>query len=96
MTDIKEHTEGFVDNWARLQGVIAMLALPEVRCRDGVFRRRAVEIEVLPDQWREITECTITAESVKFAIGDGAWRREYLFDRGAVPRWRVVEPKDTP
>lgn len=74
---------------ARLHGVMAMLALPEVRCDDGTFRRREVDIEIAPGKWQRVDGVSVEAERVVFFFGVNGHRQQWVFVKGErVPRWR--------
>ncbi len=73
------------EGWARIQGMMAQLALPAVRGFDGVFR--PVEIEIDVDGWRRVDSIYIEAETVTFALKDAP--HDWVFRRSeGVPRWR--------
>jgi hypothetical protein len=76
------------ESWARLMGVMSMLALPPVRC-GGVERRRIVEIELSPGVWQCVDGVSITSDSITFFSMNGV-RHEWKFTTGEpTPRWRV-------
>lgn len=71
---------------ARLRGICSALALPEVRCPDGSWRKRCVEVEIGPDRWHRVDAICIDADGV--ALLDGA--TSFWFpNREGLPRWRV-------
>ncbi len=88
---------------ARLRGVVAMLALPELRCSDGSTRRRHVEIELGLDQWVQVTHVHVDHDGATFSCegpaDDGRaegtlrqWRFPVALALGDiiwVPCWRV-------
>lgn len=78
------------ESWARLQGVMAMLALPPVRARDGRERRRVVEIEIAPDQWAVVDGISIESGRLTFYRGTNGHRSEFRFSSAEPsPRWRI-------
>ncbi len=80
--DTREHD-------ARLFGLMAMLALPELVTLDGKTRKREVEIEV-GGHWVPVDAVSIDAYGVTFTHGVNGHRVEWRFLRiEGVPRWRV-------
>lgn len=86
-----EHPEG----WARLQGLMAMLSLPEVRRPDGTFGKRRVEVRVAPNVWRVIDSVCIEADAITYSWGVNGTREEWRFDRAreGIPLWRMETPQ---
>ncbi len=83
-------TQATPEAYASLQGLMAMLALPPVRCDDGTFRKRRVEIEIADGIWACIDSMIIEAERLLFTFGANGTRVEYVFARSeGVPEWRV-------
>jgi len=79
-----------VEGWARLSGLMAVLALPPVRGNDKTYRRAAVEIEVARGIWTEIDAVAIEADRLIFWFGKNGERQEYPFARAeGVPQWRT-------
>lgn len=81
-----------VEAWSRLSGLLAMLALPPVRCDDGRYQRRLIEIEIAPgsDKWTAIDGLTIEPTRLIFYTGMNGTRRQWVFVRPeGVPRWRA-------
>jgi hypothetical protein len=76
--------------WARLQGAIAILALPSVRCVDRSQATRLIEIEVEPDVWEVADRVTFAERAVIFAHGVNGHTKRYPFDLGAIPNWRMA------
>lgn len=77
------------EGWARLQGLIAMLALPEVRLPNGTYARRRVEVR-LSSTWQPVDTVVVTKESVVFSHGANGSRREFILARTEpVPAWRM-------
>lgn len=79
------------ENDARLRGVMAMLALPEVWHR-GRARRRVVEVEVTRDHWEVVDGVSVDFEAnvVTFYAGMNGHSREWMFLCGErMPDWRV-------
>jgi len=83
-----------VEAWARLQGLLAMLALPPMREDDGVVRRILVEIEVSPNKWVPIEGVTIEPHRLIFHYGTNGTRVQYPYAReDGIPRWRTPRAK---
>ena len=79
---------------ARLMGVVAALALPEVRCLDGSYRTRVVEIELARESnvWQPVHGVSISAEAITFFTNesDGAARSSWRFTHAeGCPAWRM-------
>lgn len=92
----KRHMAGLLDEdvegWARLSGLLAMLALPPVRLADGTHRLRIVEIEVRPDsdKWIAIDGVTLEPHRLLCWRGGNGSRVVYEYPRGsAIPKWRT-------
>ncbi len=80
------------NDWASLKGLMAVLALPAVRCVDGTFRKRMIEVEVSRGVWVPIRHMAIEPERIVVWHGDNGERNEYVFLRAAgVPRWRIEQ-----
>lgn len=76
--------------WACLQGAVAILALPSVRCEDRSQATRLIEIEVEPDVWEVADRVTFAERAVIFAQGVNGHTKRYTFDLGAIPQWRLA------
>lgn len=77
------------ERWSRLQGLMAALSLPAVRCvDDGIYRKRVIEIEVVAGKWMPVDAVVIDDTCVLFSSGNNGSRAEYPFVGGIVPRWR--------
>ena len=76
--------------WSRLKGAMAILALPSVRCADRSQATRLIEIEVEPGVWEAADRVTVTPEAVIFAHGVNGHTKQYPFDLGAIPQWRLT------
>lgn len=88
-----------VEGWARLSGLLAVLALPEMRLDDGTYRRRAIEIEVKPrsDRWTLIDGICIEHHRIICFWGSNGTRQQYEFMRGEqMPMWRFADRKPKP
>ena len=94
MPDRREILESILardpEAWSRLQGAMAILALPSVRCADRSQATRLIEIEVEPGVWEAADRVTVTPEAVIFAHGVNGHTKHYPFDLGAIPQWRVA------
>ncbi len=78
------------ENAARLAGLLAILALPMVRCHDGFNRRRLIEAEVSPGKWAVIHGATIEANRLILWSGTNGSRIQYEFRSSeGCPRWRT-------
>ncbi len=78
------------ENAARLAGLLAMLALPMVRCDDGMYRRRMIEAEVSPGKWAEVHGASIEAHRLILWSGTNGSRIQYEFRSSeGCPRWRT-------
>lgn len=86
--DLSDVTDD-VEYAARLHGVMAMLALPQVRQDDGSYRRREVEIEIDSDVWQIVESASFDHERVTFRFGMNGTARSWTFDVRRCPRWRV-------
>lgn len=76
--------ESDAEGWSRLQGLMAILALPLVAAG-----ARKVEIEVSPGVWASITSCAFDSEMLTFWCGKHI-TVAYEFRHGEqVPRWRM-------
>lgn len=80
-----------VEDWARLKGLMAMLALPGVRDpASDTFNSRVVQIEIRHEVWTAIDAVAIDAERLIFWVGTNGSRQEFVFRRSeGVPRWRM-------
>ena len=76
--------------WARLKGALAILALPSVRCADRSQATRLIEIEVEPGVWEVADRVTFVERAVIFAHGVNGHTKQYPFDLGAIPQWRLT------
>src|SRR5688572_29329143 len=75
----------------RLLGLMAQLALPEVRGGDGVFRKPRIEIEVVAGQWELIDSLSINDSKMVFSFGINGKRQEWTFlHTEGCPAWRRV------
>lgn len=95
-TEHKGYMAGLLDEdaegWARLSGMMAMLALPPVRRDDGTFRARVVEIEVAPNRWLRVDGVALEAHRLICWHGSNGSRIQFEYPRGAaIPRWRMLE-----
>lgn len=82
------------DAWASLQGLMAVLALPPIHCRDGSQRRRRVEVEITPGVWQVVDSIAIGPQVIQFWFGTNGSRTEYTFLRTEAtlaPRWRIEQ-----
>ncbi len=84
-----------VEGYARLAGLLAMLALPPIHAGDGTFRRRVVEIEVSPgsDRWIAIEGVAVEAHRIICWTGSNGTRQQFEYLRGEkIPQWRTPKP----
>lgn len=72
------------EGWARLQGLMATLALPQV-----ASGARRVEVEVAPDTWVQITSCAFDSEKLTFWCGVACVVCFEFRHTEPVPRWRM-------
>lgn len=79
-----------VENWSRLQGLLAMLALPMVRTETGAFRRVKVEVEIAKDEWAAVESLSIDDKGMTFSWGRNGSAVEYRFPGETCPRWRTA------
>ncbi len=78
------------ENSARLRGLLAVCALPMVRCDDGRERRRLIEVEVSPGKWVEIHGVTIEAHRLIVWSGGNGTRQQFEFRSSeGCPAWRI-------
>lgn len=77
--------------WARLSGVMAILALPHVAHADRTTRAQLIEIEVQHNVWEHVDRVTITPEAIIFAHGVNGHTKRWPFSFGDIPRWRMAE-----
>jgi hypothetical protein len=78
---------------ARLAGLLAMLALPMVRGREGRYERRMIEAEVSPGKWAAIQGAAIEADRLILWSGTNGSRVQYEFRSSeGCPRWRTERP----
>jgi hypothetical protein len=77
-----------LEDWSRLKGLLAMLALPPRRGRDNAYRKPAVEVEVEPGEWRAVEDIVLDADGMTFSFGANGHRVEYRF--ALCPRWRTA------
>lgn len=78
------------ESWASLQGLKAMLALPEVRVSGDKYARRRVEVQVSPSTWEVIDAVDVVGNSIVFSVGANGSRREFVFALTApIPAWRM-------
>ncbi len=75
--------------WAKLRGLMAVLALPPVRFADGVFRKRLIEVEIAEGTWAAVNAIAVEPERLVFWFGINGERVEYVFPRSHVPNWRI-------
>lgn len=79
------------EEWSRMAGLLAVLALPPLRESDGTYRRQLIEIEISHGRWAAIDGVTIEAHRVLFHHGRNGSSVQYEFTRAeGVPRWRQV------
>lgn len=78
------------ENDARLCGLMAALALPPVRGRDGVARRVPVEVEVAPGAWARVESMLIDSDGMTMSFGANGHRTDYRFVGTACPPWRIL------
>lgn len=82
------------EGWARLQGLMATLALPARRHQDGVYRKPRVEVHIA-NAWEPIDTVTIESDRVTFSFGINGSQREWIFLRAeGIPPWREVRGAD--
>lgn len=74
------------EGWARLQGLMATLALPQF-----ASGARKVEVEVAPDVWAHITSCAFDSEKLTFWCGTAMIVAFEFHHTEPVPRWRTDE-----
>lgn len=90
MFDLLEENE---EQWSRLSGLLAMLALPALRMPDGTHRRRLVEIRLASGKWVPIDGVFVEAHRITFHYGTNGTRVQYPYLRSdGIPQWR--SPKD--
>lgn len=82
------------EGWARLQGLMAVLALPPVRRSDNTWARPPVEVEIAPGNWTPVEDIVIDADGMTLSFGKNGSRVEYRFPGTTCPRWRVAWDKD--
>ena len=75
------------EEYARLHGLMAMLALPPVRRATGGMRKYVVEIEASRNVWVPVDSIVIDDEGLTFVWGANGTRVERKFKR--CPPWRV-------
>lgn len=81
------------ENAARLTGLLAMLALPMVRCDDGLYRRRLVELEISAGRWVAIEGIAIEAHRIIVWSGRNGSRTQFEFRKSeGCPPWRTDRP----
>lgn len=79
-----------VENWARLQGLMSMLALPPRRGDDGQMRRVIVEIMIARNKWAPVESLVIDDKGMTFFWGRNGSTVEYRFRGDECPPWRVM------
>lgn len=79
-----------LDNWARLQGLLAMLALPPLRRDDGQMWRVVVEVEIAKGKWAPVETLSIDDKGLTFTWGRNGSTVEYKFPGESCPPWRTV------
>lgn len=77
-----------LEDWSRLQGLIAVLALPPRRGLDGAYRKPAIEIEVEHNVWRNVEDIILDGDGMTFTFGTDGARVQYRFK--LCPRWRTA------
>lgn len=91
---MSELQDADIEGWARLQGLLAMVALPPIHTDHGRFRRRVIEIEVEPDsdRWVEIEGVAVEMHRIICWTGHNGSTQQWIYPRGAaIPRWRTPE-----
>lgn len=85
-------TVTFVDSeaHARLLGLMAVLALPPVRCDEGTTTKRPlVEIEVHTGVWRPVETIIVLDTLIVLSFGKNGSTRTYRFLTADCPAWRM-------
>jgi len=78
------------EDGARLHGLLAVLALPAMRCQDGAYRRPKVEIEIKRGVWAEVESIIIDDKGMTFLFGTNGHTTRYHFPGTICPNWRPV------
>ncbi len=77
------------ENYARLAGLLATIALPMIDCDHGLQRKRVVEIEYRRGRWEEIDGVEMTAMALIFWRGRNGSRIQFTCPATRCPLWRV-------
>lgn len=82
--------ERHAENWARTQGMIAVLALPARRHDDGEYGRPVVEVK-RGYEWQQVTAMWLTATTVSVTTLDsmGCEVTDEAPLAAGVPEWRI-------